>query len=161
MTDFSQLPQLNSVAPLREKPWLRWPSRGAVARFGLVGLSWFNVVMLSLCLLSHFERLGTPGPRLVFQMWERFAVRVPSFVVAEIHCGNQLPPSLESQSLFVAVNLGIWVLFSRLSLRPNQIARAKLPALVAVILWCGIGGGILVGKSLPNPELQHAHPRKL
>ncbi|MBC7816419.1 MAG: hypothetical protein IAG10_05955 [Planctomycetaceae bacterium] len=129
MTDFSQLPQLNSVAPLREEPWLRWPSRGAVARFGLVALSWFNVVMLSLCLLSYFQRFGMPGPR----------------------CGNQLPPSLESQSLFVAVNLGIWLSFSQLCPCPNQIARAKLPALVAVILWCGISGGIRVGQMLPVP----------
>ena len=137
MTDFSQLPHLNPVTPLREEPWWRCPSGGALVRFGLVALSWLNVVLLSLCLWSYFQLFATPGPR----------------------CGNQLPPSLESQSLFVAVNLGIWLSFSRLC--PNQIARAKRPALVAVILWCGISGGILVGKSLPNPEFQHAIPRKL
>ena len=127
MTDFSQLPHLNPVAPLREEPWLRCPSRGAFARFGLVALSWLNVVVLSLCLWSCFQRFATPGPR----------------------CGSCLPPSLESQSLFVAVNFGIWLLFSQLC--PSQIARAKRPALVAVILWCGISGGILVGQMLPIP----------
>lgn len=129
MTDFSQLPQLNSVAPLREEPWLRWPSRGAVARFGLVALSWINVVMLSQYLLSYFQRSGISGSC----------------------CGNQLPPSLESQSLYVAVNFGIWLSFSQRCRCPNEIARAKLPALVAAILWCGIGGGIRVGHMLPVP----------
>lgn len=127
MTDYSQLPHLNPVAPLCEEPWLRFRSRGALARFALVELSWLNVGVLSLCLWNYFQLFATPGSR----------------------CGNLLPPGLKFQSLFVVANLGIWLLFSQLC--PSQSARAKRPALVAVILWCGIGGGIRVGLMLPVP----------
>lgn len=53
MTDFSQLPHLNPVAPLCEEPWLRCPSRDTLNRFGLVVVSWVNVLLLSLCELQH------------------------------------------------------------------------------------------------------------
>jgi hypothetical protein len=136
MTDFSQLPHLNSVAPFCEERLVRSSPIGILAQDVLITLSWLSVALLALCLWNRYELSATPGPR----------------------CGNGRPWSVESQSWFVVVSLGIWFLFARFF--PNKSASAKRPALVAVILWCGIGGGILVGDSWHIAEIQQTAHRR-
>lgn len=130
MSDFTQLPHLNSVAPQHEVPWLCLPEWSVIGRGLLLLVSWIVVLLIGLSLWSQYEFFTAHGSR----------------------CGNGGPPSFEVIGLFVGVNLGIWMFFA--NVHKKCIWLTKLPALVSLILWLGIG--IKVGVELPIPDLQNA-----
>jgi hypothetical protein len=129
MTESSQLPHQNSVAPLHEKArlnWLSWYEIGRKAACLLAILwSWINTALVSNFVWGLFD-----------SMWyyRRGACdygRFPYDLVLE------MSPSL------IALNLFIWASFVKRF--PRHVSWVKLPALLAIVVWCGIVFGILAG----------------
>lgn len=128
MTDLSQLPSLNPIAQQHEEPWLRLPTWLVLLRalpiWCVLFWSWVNLAAILLCLRDAYNRLFHRG-------WT---------------CGNSIPVTEFSLCLTVT-NLCIWFCFAKFV--PRYRRSAKVVALLSVILWCGVVGGIYVGRMLP------------
>ena len=128
MTNYSQLPHLNPVAPQHEEPLFGLPAWRAIGRGLMVLVSWFNFVLISLILWGAYSGLAHPR-RCTFPFH------------------SQWTPLTEIAPFLIAVNLCCW---SHLETRCSRFRwLAKVPALLAIILWCSVGGGILLGRLLP------------
>lgn len=134
MTDYSQLPHLKPVAPSCEEPWLRWPSWKELPRKACCLLailwSWLNAVLVS-----------------VF-VWDRFASlwhyrRICGYGLSRYDLVMEVSPTL------IAISLFIWASFAKEF--PRRVWWVKLPALLAIVVWCGVAGGIQVGLPFPEP----------
>ena len=130
MTDFSQLPHLNPVAPLREEPWLRWSSWTCPL---IIVWSWFNAVLVSAFVGDHLQSLW---------YYRRGA------------CGSGLSRFvlvMEVSPFLMVLNLLLWATFAKKF--PRHVWWVKLPALLAIVVWSGIVLGIQVGLALPDQSI--------
>jgi len=125
VTDYSQMPKLNPVAPQHEEPWLRLPPRRVLL---LVLWSWFNDLWLLTILMSESKLLIRPSWCGTCNNFARSQV----FVVA---------PTL------IGLNLAIWAIANHVF--PRRTHWPKRSALLAIIVWCGVVGAIYVGRMLP------------
>ena len=129
MTDYSRLPHLYPVAPLAEEPWLRWSSWKCPLT---VLWSWFNALLVSAFVEDLWHSLWRP----------KGGCGTPSFpydLVAEVS------PCL------IVWNLILWASFVKQF--PRKVWWVKLPALLAIVVWCGIVIGIRVGLALPDRSI--------
>lgn len=128
MTDYSQLPSLNPIAPQHEEPWLRLPTWLVMLRVTPIWCvllwGWANFCVILLCLWEAYIRHFHSGAR----------------------CGNLMPVT-EFSLCLTAANLCLWFFFAMFV--PKYCRSAKVVALLSIIMWSGVVGGIYVGRMLP------------
>lgn len=131
MADFSELPSLNLVT-------LQHEATSGHRRSWRLLLSSFNAMLVAFFLWFAFEgEYQTRG-----------------------RCGNVINPVNVANSVCpvcIAINLCIWA--SARSKTEQELRRLKLLALLTIIFWCSVIGGIHVGRMLPiDGESQSSVP---
>ena len=145
MTDYSQLPPLNPIAPLSEEPWLQLtPSHMPKWKFAIwllaCGLSLLMTLVTALLMCGAYEAAASYSHRL---------------------CGNIFSPEtyLELGLCPLLINVAFWMATHRSS--TPWAAWLRRMALITIPLLIGMYSGIEIGRILPAPEFEFWQQRKL
>ena len=119
VTDYSQLPKLNPVAPQHEEPWLRLPPWRVLFSGLLVLWSWLNLAVIALVLASAC-----------------------SAYIRGSRCGNSYSPVTELIPHLIVMNLAFWGISTYQF--PRYRRWTKLAALLSIISCWSIVGAVWV-----------------